>query len=124
MIVRLGARIWNVQEKEERSIARKRSGKEVSQGEVEAPFSGGYDAQQAKCAPQELDQISGGQISEHKVMSEDAGEVGIARGPSRLKDTDEEGVCDSERSITRLKKEGNGFTRPLSIPPTTKVPYK
>ena len=111
----------------------KKKKKGVSQGrEVEkkyrkekwAPFSGGYDAQQAKCAFQELDQISGGQISKHKVMSEDAGEVGIARGPSRLKDTDEEGVCDSERSINRLKKEGNGFTRPLSIPPTTKVPYK
>ena len=39
-------------------------------------------------------------------MSEDAGEVGIAKGPSRLKDTDEEGVRDDECSTTRSRKKG------------------
>ena len=61
----------------------KKRKKGVSQGgEVEVPFSRGYDAQQAKCAPAELDQTSRGRISKHKVMSEDVGGVGIARGTS------------------------------------------
>ena len=51
-------------------------------GDVEVPFSGGYDA---NCAPEEVDQISRGRISKRKVMSEDVGGVGIARGTSRLK---------------------------------------
>ena len=68
--------------------------------------NGGYDAQQAKCAPEKLDQISQGWISKYKDLSEDAGEAGIARGPSRLEDTDEEGVREEERSITRLRKMG------------------
>ena len=49
---------------------------------MEVPFSRGYDAQQAKCAPVDLDQTSRGRISKHKVMFEDVGGVGIARGTS------------------------------------------
>ena len=68
------ARVFDMSKK------RKKGG---SQGEVKVPFSGGYDAQQAECASEELVQISQEQISKHKVMSEDAGEVRIARGSSR-----------------------------------------
>ena len=92
-------------------------------GEVEVPFSGGYDAQQAECAPEELVQISQEQIFKHKVMSEDAGEVGIARGPFRLEDTDEEEVCDSERSITRFLKREWAHAPSLNTP-TYEIPVQ
>lgn len=56
-------------------------------------------------------------------MSEDAGEVGIAKGPSRLKDTDEEGIRDNECSGTRSGKKGMD-PRALLNPPNYESPVQ
>ena len=64
-------------------LSKKRKKGVSQEGEVEVRFSEWrIRCPAAKCAPVELDQTSRGRISKHKVMSEDVGRVGIARGTS------------------------------------------